>query len=216
MEAIALSIINVTTIAGTFFYLRATKRRFRFPVATVILAAVTLTVSVIGELSPGILNLLDRDRSLLLGGEWWRMLTPLFVQDGGWAGTISNTVTLLAIGLCCETLYRRWVFVSVYFLAGIVSEVFAYTLLQHQGFAGNSVANAGTAALCLVTLCAVSPLPARVLGVVGVITGILLIVTANLHGIGFAVGAVVGLVLVLVLRAPAWAQPGSLARSATS
>jgi rhomboid protease GluP len=197
MESIALSIINIVTIAGTVLYLRRTDRKFTFPAVTLILAAFTLALSVVGELSPTTLQLLDRDRPLLLSGEWWRIITPLFVQDGGWPGTISNVVALIAIGLCAETLFRRRTFLAVYFLAGVISEVFAYTLMQHQGFAGNSVANAGTAALCLVALCTARVIPARIVGAVGVLAGILLIATANLHGVGFAVGGLVALAAVV-------------------
>ena len=69
-------------------------------------------------------------------------------------------------------------------------------MLQHQGFAGNSVADLGLVALCLVTAAATPRAPARVLGVIGLLAGTALLVTADLHGVGFALGALCGAVLV--------------------
>ena len=181
-------------------HLRRTGGRFRFPTATVAVAAVTVVTSVVGNVDPDVLDLFGRDRSLLLQGEWWRLATPLFVQDGGWPGTLFNIGSLLVVGLCAETLHRHATFLVVYFVAGLTSEIVAYTLLPNQGFAGNSVAIMGAAGLCLVTLCVIGGITTKIFGVVGVLSGVALLVTANLHGIGFAVGALAGVVAALRLR----------------
>ena len=195
MESLALSVIVVTTVVGTMLHLSRTGGRFRLPVASFAVAMATSAISVVGNLSPAVLDSLGRDRPLLLAGEWWRLVTPLFVQDGGWPGTIFNITSLVAIGLCAESLHRASTFLGTYFAAGLVSELFAYTLLQHQGFAGNSVATMGVAALCLVTVCAARVLPARLIALDGLLTGVVLVVAANLHGVGFTVGALIGLAL---------------------
>ncbi len=197
MESILIWVALTAAVAGGVQYLRGIRRRLMFPGMTLVLAAVTAVVSVLGNLNPDILAALGRDRDALLAGQWWRLVTPLFVQDGGWAGTVFNLVALLIIGAFAESLYGRGVLVGVYFAAGLISEVAAYTVLQHQGSAGNSVADLGLTALCLMTYVVGSlPLP-RVLGVIGLLAGAALIVTANLHGVGFAVGAAAGLVLAL-------------------
>ncbi|WP_157002080.1 rhomboid family intramembrane serine protease [Agromyces laixinhei] len=200
MESLALGVITATTVVGTMLHLRRTGGRFRFPKVTLVVAAVTLVISVLGDLDQHVLDLLGRDRSQLLDGEWWRMITPLFVQDGAWLGTIFNISSLIVIGLCAETLYNGLTFVCVYFAAGIVSEAFAYTLMPHQGFAGNSVANMGAAGLCLVTLCAAGAVSVRIVGITGVLGGIVLIATGDLHGVGFAVGAVAALIAIFRSR----------------
>lgn len=197
MESLLLGVITATTIVGTMLYLRGSDGRFRLPTATLAVAAVTLVVSIVGNLNPDVLELLGRNRSLLLGGQSWRLITPLFVQDGGWAGTIFNITSLIAIGLCAESLHRSSTFLVVYFVAGLVSEGFGYTLMPDQGFAGNSVANMGVAGLCLVTLCAIRTVPVRIVAIIGALAGISLVVTANLHGVGFAVGALIGLAVVV-------------------
>ena len=200
MESLALSVITITTITGTMLHLRRTGGRFRFPIATLVLAAVTALISVVGDVNPEVLDHLGRNRSLLVAGQWWRLVTPLFVQDGIWLGTLFNISALIIIGLCTESLHRRSMFLIVYFVAGLVSEVFAYTLLPGQGFAGNSVANMGAAGLCLVSLYASKAIPVRIIGVVGVVAGVALIATANLHGVGFAVGSLAGLAVVQARR----------------
>lgn len=209
MESILIWIALTAAVAGGVQFLRGTGRRLAFPGMTLVLAAVTAVVSILGNLNPDILAALGRDRDALLAGQWWRLITPLFVQDGGWAGTVFNLVALLIIGSFAESLYGRGVLVGVYFAAGLVSEVAAYTILQHQGFAGNSVADLGLTALCLTTYVVGSVALPRVLGVVGLLAGAALIVTANLHGVGFAVGAAAALVLAIREhgRQPATAIP---------
>ena len=200
MESLALGAVVLTTAVGTIVHLRRTGGRFRFPTATIAVAAITLVTSVAGNVDPQVLDLFGRDRSVLLEGEWWRLVTPLFVQDGGWPGTLFNISSLIAVGLCAETLHRHSTFLVVYFLAGLTSEIVAYTVLPNQGFAGNSVANMGAAGLCLVTLCVVREITTKIFGLVGVISGVALLVTGNLHGIGFAVGALAGVVAALRSR----------------
>jgi membrane associated rhomboid family serine protease len=200
VESLALGVIVLTTVAGTLVHLRRTGGRFRLPTATIAVAAVTLVTSVVGNVDPHVLDLFGRDHSLLLKGEWWRLVTPLFVQDGGWLGTLFNISSLIVVGLCAETLHRHATFLVVYFLAGLTSEIVAYTVLPNQGFAGNSVAVMGAAGLCLVTLCVIGEITTKILGVVGVLSGVALLVTANLHGIGFAVGASAGVVAALRSR----------------
>ncbi|MFT4297012.1 MAG: hypothetical protein QM582_16540 [Micropruina sp.] len=101
-----------------------------------------------------------------------------------------NLVALLVVGTIAETLHGART------LVGLVSEIAGYTVLPNQGFAGNSVADLGLTGLCLVTFLAGRRVPARVLGAVGLLAGLTLLVIANLHGVGFAVGAIAGMFLV--------------------
>ncbi|HWV35955.1 MAG TPA: hypothetical protein VNZ55_09985, partial [Thermomicrobiales bacterium] len=85
----------------------------------------------------------------------------------------------------------------IYIAAGVISEIFAYTLIKHQGFAGNSVAVLGLAGLLGMTCIRFGPVPARIAGAIALLAGVSLIVTANLHGVGFAVGAIAGTIVTL-------------------
>lgn len=192
-DGVMLWILIIGAAMGSGPVLRATNQHFRRPWMTITLAIMTCITSTLGNVFPAVLDALDRDRSLLLDGQWWRIVTPLFVQDGGWAGTIFNIVALLVLGAFVESLYSQRTLIIVYFAVGLISEAFAYTLLQHQGFAGNSVAVMGLAGLIGVTCVRSGPAPARIIGAIVLLAGIVLISAANLHGIGVAAGAIIGL-----------------------
>lgn len=200
MDTTAFIVIVVTSAAIGIQLLRQRGDRLRPPLVTIGIAIVTFVVSVLAEFDPTLLAALARDRDALLAGEWWRMITPLFAQDGGWAGLIFNLVALLVLGSATELLLGRRMLLGTYFGAGLVSEVAAYTILQGQGFAGNSVANFGLAGLLAVVGVASSAAGPRLFGLVSLVAGALLLVFANLHGVGYAVGAVIGAIYVLVPR----------------
>src|SRR5690554_3593826 len=98
MESVVLTFALTAAAAAVFLLLRGRRTRIRFPIATIVVAAMTLAVSATAELVNPLLELFSRDEGALLAGEWWRMLSPLLVQDGGWFGTISNTISLLIVG----------------------------------------------------------------------------------------------------------------------
>jgi membrane associated rhomboid family serine protease len=197
MESVLLWLVVLGGTTGGVPALMARSRRFRLPVVTIVIAAITLAVSAWGNLDPEVLDALRRDRDALADGEWWRLGTPLVVQDGGWAGTIFNIVTLLILGAFVECLFGRRTLLGIYLSAGLVSEGFAYTLLQHQGYAGNSVAVMGLAGLLAVAYLRTHAAQVRVAGAIALLGGAGLIVTANLHGVGFAVGALAGIALMM-------------------
>ena len=203
MDVILLIAILVTSVLAGGQLLRRAGGHLRLPILTLAIAAVTLVVSVVGELVPDVLDALGRDRDALAAGEWWRIVTPLFVQDGGWPGLVSNLVALLLLGTLVESLLGRAVLAITYFAAGLISEVFAYTLLQGQGFAGNSVANFGLAGLLAIVAVAGSERSvattalARIFGAVSLAAGVWLAAIANLHAVGFVVGVAVGATLLL-------------------
>src|SRR3954452_24175838 len=65
------------------------------PVTLGLVFLVTASLSTLQFAFPVILTSLERDRHHLAEGQLWRPVTPLFVQDGGWTGTISNLVWML-------------------------------------------------------------------------------------------------------------------------
>jgi membrane associated rhomboid family serine protease len=192
MEGLLLWLVILAAAMGGGPMLLARGQRLRLPIATIAVAAITLAVSVWGNLDPGVLDALRRYRDRLTDGEWWRLVTPLVVQDGGWVGTILNVATLLVLGTFVESIFGWRTLLGVYLAAGLLSEAFAYTLLQDQGFAGNSVAVMGLAGLLAVASLASRTSQARAVGSIGLLAGLALIVTGNLHGVGFAVGALAG------------------------
>lgn len=63
-----------------------------------------------------------RDYSRFLAGEWWRLITPLFVQDGGVTGSLFNLVSLFLVGCVAERHWgsQRWLI--IFFVGGIRRE----------------------------------------------------------------------------------------------
>ncbi len=177
--------------------MRARGKQFRIPWVTLGIALVTMVVGVLALFDTVLLAAIARDRDALLAGEWWRIITPLFGQDGGGFGLIFNLAALLAFGTFVESIFGWRMLLVAYFSAGLVSEVAAYTLLPGQGFAGNSVATVGLVGL-LAAVAAWEPFPLRIFGGFVLLGGLVLLVLRDLHGVGFAVGALVGLVYSLV------------------
>ena len=195
LSSIVIVILISATVSAGVFTLQHRGRRLRLPVATLATALVVAGVSVIGELQPDVLALLGRDLSALQAGEWWRAVTPLLVQDGGWPGLIFNVLALVFLGALVEALFPRWVVPAVFLLTALIGELAAYTVMQGQGFAGNSVANLGLAGVVLVTALVTPRLPARSAAVIGLLAGLVLCVTWDLHSVGVVVGVALGLVL---------------------
>jgi membrane associated rhomboid family serine protease len=163
------------------------------PIALGLVFLVTASLSTLQFAFPEILTTLERNRHELAGGQLWRLGSPLFVQDGGWVGTLSNLIWLFLLGSTATALLgaRRWL--VLYFGTGVIAEVLAYTVI-HQGYAGNSIANFGVAAGLLLLALRGQHRRIAVLGVVGMLAGIGLLVIGNLHGAAFAVGLIISLV----------------------
>jgi rhomboid protease GluP len=53
-----------------------------------------------------------------LGGQWWRLLTYMFLH-GGLFHIAFNMWALWNLGVLCESLYGRWTFGAIYLLTGI-------------------------------------------------------------------------------------------------
>lgn len=163
------------------------------PVRVTYWVAVTvLCGSLLQAFDPSLLPALERNRASIVSGEWWRMLSALFVQDGGITGTVFNLVALLALGRIAERLLgaRRWL--VVFFLGAILSEGVA--LWWQPVGAGNSVANFSLAGASCV-LCARSGGPsARFIPLWVALGGFAaLLMLRDIHGAAAVFGGLVAL-----------------------
>jgi membrane associated rhomboid family serine protease len=172
----------------------------RMPAVTLIATGITLCSSLLAVMVPGILHMLDRDSGALLAGEWWRVATPLLVQDGGVLAVVTNTISLLIVGSLAESLIPRGLWIVGYLASGLIGELTAYTLLPHQGFAGNSIAILGLAALVAVLAVLRGGAAARVAAIASIAIGTGMLAAGNLHGAGYSAGAIIGLVAAPLLR----------------
>jgi hypothetical protein len=118
--------------------------RERWPRTTAWLAF-AIAVPTIGQVfAPDVLSALRRDAAAIASGEWWRLATALFVQDGGLGGSLSNLVGLVLVGWVAETLWGGRLLLAIFFAGGLCAEVVA--LWWQPIGAGNSIANVSVAA----------------------------------------------------------------------
>ena len=97
-----------------------------WPVATVSVLAVTAVLTVLQFPFPQVRLALWRDPAALAAGQWWRLVTPLFVQyDAVWQ--IALVFAFIAgIGALAERVFgpARWLL--LYLGCGVVGQAFGY------------------------------------------------------------------------------------------
>src|SRR5437773_2626645 len=101
------------------------KRKHSLPVATILIIGVTALITGLQFVFPEVLADFRRNREALLAGEWWRMVTPLFVQAFGWPHACANGVGAIFLCPLAERFYGKRL-LSLYFVPGILGEIFAY------------------------------------------------------------------------------------------
>jgi rhomboid protease GluP len=166
----------------------------RWPVATVSVLAVTTALTVLQYPFPQVRTALWRDPELIAAGQWWRLVTALFVQyDAVWQ-IVVVLACIAAVGVLAERIFGPGWWLVIYLGCGVVGQVFGY--LWEPPDAGASVAGAGL--LGAVSAWLVSPagprqLQVRVWGVLWPLVGIALTLKRDQHGppllVGFALGA---------------------------
>lgn len=94
-------------------------------VVSVLIIGVTALTTGLQFIFPEILSAFRRNPEALLAGEWWRMVTPLFVQSNGLRQCVGNGVAAIIFLPLAERFYgnRLW---TLYFVPGVAGEIFAY------------------------------------------------------------------------------------------
>jgi rhomboid protease GluP len=166
----------------------------RWPIATVSVLAVTAVLTVLQFPFPQVRLALWRDPGALATGQWWRLVTPLFVQyDAVWQIAVVFAF-IAAIGALAERIFGHGWWLLLYLGCGVVGQAFGYRWDPPD--AGASVAGAGLlGAVCAWLLSPAGPRLARVRvwGAVWVAVGIALTAAGDMHGppllVGFGLGA---------------------------
>ncbi|MFD2466731.1 rhomboid family intramembrane serine protease [Amycolatopsis silviterrae] len=127
------------TPVGAFFARVGTPRR---PVLTGAVFLVTAAVLIAQLADPSLFDRFKRDATAIDAGEWWRLLTGMFFQDGKLFGGIFNLVALAAVGTFAEWCLGRMSWFIVYFGCGLFGQFLSYVWLNPVG-AGNSMCVAG-------------------------------------------------------------------------
>lgn len=111
---------------------------------------VTFLITGLQFVFPEILSLFRRDLAALRAGEWWRMVTPLFVQPYGWIQCVFNGAFLLVFLPLAEMLfgYRT---LALYFVPGVAGQAVNYVWRPDGG--GSSTAIFGVMGALLIYVC---------------------------------------------------------------
>ncbi|WP_406640674.1 rhomboid family intramembrane serine protease [Amycolatopsis sp. WGS_07] len=138
----------------TFFARVGTPRR---PVLTGAVFLVTAAVLVAQLADPSLFDRFKRDATAIDAGEWWRLLTGMFFQDGKLFGGIFNLIALAVVGTLAEWCLGRVSWFALYFGCGLFGQYLSYVWLNPVG-AGNSMCVAGLlGVLAVVVLRAAEP-----------------------------------------------------------
>jgi len=162
----------------------------RPPVLTISVLVVTGTFTALQFAYPPLLAALRRTPDVFSQHEWWRLITPILVHDGGWRQIAFNFSATLIAGWIVERLYSRGQWLVLYFLGALAGE-FAGLAWQPYG-AGNSVAGAGLLGGIAVWLLTLKVTQARLGAVVLLGGALVLTVLRDLHGPPFLAGACMG------------------------
>jgi rhomboid protease GluP len=122
----------------------------RLPIVTIVVLTIIVITNGLQFLVPGFLDALRRDPQALAAGQWWRMVSPLLVNDGGLLGCMYVAIGILLVGVLVEQLFGWWRWLVLFFAAGLVGELMGYAWDPHG--AGASIALFGLAAGLLVWL----------------------------------------------------------------
>lgn len=166
------------------------------PVLTLSVFAVTLIFTVLQFAFPTLYFTFQRDAGALAAGDWWRLFTPLLVQDGGVAGAFFNLMNVLLVGAIAEKLMRRRSWLIFYFGTGLIAELLAYGLTHTTG-AGNSLAYFGLITGILVAGVASKDKRTKYVSLAGLFVGVILVLVNDIHGIAFVVGGIMASLIML-------------------
>jgi rhomboid protease GluP len=180
----------------------------RLPLVSVVLFTAICFTTAIGLASPEFVGLMSRNPEALRAGEFWRLVTPLFVQPGGAVQALMNACLFLAFVPLAERLYGRGGVLALFFVAGIGGQLVNHVWLPEGG--GTSTAIFGCAGAVLAWFMREKrtvPIVYLALAVAGLIAAAVLGGFRDGHGPAMLVGALIALFL-KTERAHVPAQPG--------
>ncbi|OLP65588.1 Rhomboid protease GluP [Bacillus pumilus] len=184
------------------------------PIFTYMFIAIQVVMFLLLELSGGSTNTATltafgaKHNVLILDGEWWRLITPMFLHIG-FTHLLFNTFALWSVGAAVERVYGSGRFLFIYLISGIFGTITSF-VFNTAIAAGASGAIFGCLGALLYLAISNRELFFRTMG-----TNIIVIILINL-GIGFTVagidnaghlgGLVGGFLAALAVRMPKQAQ----------
>jgi membrane associated rhomboid family serine protease len=147
-----------------------------------------------------------RDASRIDHGQWYRLLTGMFFQDGWASGLVSNLLLLAVFGTLAERVFGRRRWLVLYFACGWFGQFMSYIWLNPVG-AGNSMCVAGLiGGLATVILLAphrygvLPPVPLRITALAVPVLAVVDTILHDNHGLPCLLGVALGFLLLRCLR----------------
>jgi membrane associated rhomboid family serine protease len=193
---IAVGLAEYLTIVCAFV---CTIRLYRYsdevtkplPVVAILIFGVTALISGLQFVFPQVLIEFRRNSDALRAGEWWRLVTPLFVQSLGWSQCVYNGLAALFVLPLAEKFYGKRL-LALYFVSGLTGEICFYTLEPGANGGGSSVAIYGVmGGLFIYAFRHRRELPRSTIGFVisGLCPAAFLAFRHDFHGTGILTGA---------------------------
>lgn len=114
----------------------------RRPLLTAAVFLVTLACGVAQLVHRALYDSVVRDAARIDDGEWYRLITGMFFQDGWALGLVFNLLWLAVVGTLAERVFGRVRWLVLYFGCGLFGQFMSYLWLNPVG-AGNSMCVAG-------------------------------------------------------------------------
>jgi membrane associated rhomboid family serine protease len=173
----------------------------RRPLLTGVVFLVTLTCGIAQLAYRPLYEHVVRDAPHIDAGQWYRLLTGMFFQDGWASGLVSNLILLAVVGSIAERVFGRWRWLVLYFGCGWFGQLMSYLWLNPVG-AGNSMCVAGLiGGLATVVLVApsrygvVPPVPLRIMAIAVPVLAVVDTILHDNHGLPCLLGMAVGFLL---------------------
>lgn len=121
----------------------------RLPVATITITVITAIITGLQFFYPALLPALDRNLPALQAGQWWRLITPRFVQPDIWPQYILLAI-LAVVGPPVERHFGSLWWLLLWLVGGLTGELVSFAWEPHG--AGASVGIFGIMGAWLVLL----------------------------------------------------------------
>lgn len=190
----ALAVVS-TLVCMSYLYYACRPVRRSWPAFSAALIGITAVITILQFLHPELLAALRRDPDAVRAGQWWRLLTALFVQPNGLGQCLANGLLMLLFIPAAERLYGAKVLI-VYLAAGLCGQI--VNLLWNSGSGGSSTAIFGIMGGLLIYIilnrARLQP-PFQFIAHLGLLAAVIMVVLRDGHGVGLLIGAAVASLL---------------------
>ena len=163
---------------------------------TAVIIGLTVLVTTLQYLVAGVLPAFQRDLDALVAGEWWRLVSPLFVQPHGWGQCLFNGLFLIVFVPLSERLYGAGVWL-IYFGSGIVGQLANYSWRPEGGGASTAAFGAmGSLLLWVLWQRRSMPIQYQVFASLGIGGAVVMSLIHDGHGPGLLAGALIASILI--------------------